>query len=155
MVRELITGRLAAALCMAAWLFVLALPGMGVSPPALPSNPRYAVEHFGERFGLSAVTVTALAQDRQGFLWMGTQTGLLRYDGSRIRRFEEVEKTTGHYIDHLLKAPDGTMWVKGGHGIAQFKHGRFIPLDLPTTAEAWREPQTIWAALAPYLPDWG
>ena len=134
MVRELITGRLAAALCMAAWLFVLALPGMGVSPPALPSNPRYAVEHFGERFGLSAVTVTALAQDRQGFLWMGTQTGLLRYDGSRIRRFEEVEKTTGHYIDHLLKAPDGTMWVKGGHGIAQFKHGRFIPLDLPTTA---------------------
>ena len=136
MVRELITRRLAAALCVAYWLFILALPSVArsVSPPALPSNPRYAVEHFGERFGLSAATVTALAQDRQGFLWMGTQTGLLRYDGSRIRRFEEVEKTTGHYIDLLLKAPDGSLWVKGGHGIAHLKQGHFIPLDLPSNA---------------------
>src|SRR5436853_2777751 len=136
MVGELITRRLAAALCVAYWLFILALPSVArsVSPPALPSNPRYAVEHFGERFGLSAATVTALAQDRQGFLWMGTQTGLLRYDGSRIRRFEEVEKTTGHYIDLLLKAPDGSLWVKGGHGIAHLKQGHFIPLDLPSNA---------------------
>jgi len=136
MVRELITRRLAAALCVAHWLFILALPSVArsVSPPALPSNPRYAVEHFGERFGLSAATVTALAQDRQGFLWMGTQTGLLRYDGSRIRRFEEVEKATGHYIDLLLKAPDGSLWVKGGHGIAHLKQGHFIPLDLPSNA---------------------
>src|SRR5436853_6569950 len=134
MVKELITGRLAAALCMAAWLFVLALPGMGVSPPALPSNPRYAVEHFGERFGLSAVTVTALAQDRQGFLWMGTQTGLLRYDGSRVRRFDEVEKITSHYIEQLLIGPDGTLWVKGGNGIAHLVQGQFEAIPIPREA---------------------
>ncbi|HYL15631.1 MAG TPA: diguanylate cyclase [Terriglobales bacterium] len=136
MVRELIPRRLATAVCAACWAFVLVLPGMAasVSSVSLPPNPRYAVSHFGESFGLSAVTVTALAQDRQGFLWMGTQTGLLRYDGSRIRRFEEVEKTTGHYIDRLLMAPDGTLWVKGGGGIAHLKQGHFVALQLPSNA---------------------
>src|SRR5437870_11668324 len=125
MVRELITRRLAAALCVAYWLFILALPSVArsVSPPALPSNPRYAVEHFGERFALRAATVTALAQDRQGFLWMGNQIGGLRYDGSGIRRFEEVEKTMCHYIDLFLKALVGWLWVRGGNGIARLKPG--------------------------------
>lgn len=100
----------------------------------LPSNARYAVEHFGDRFGLNAITVTSLAQDRLGFLWIGTQTGLLRYDGSRIRRFDEVEKTTSHYIDQLLMGPDGTLWVKGGNGIARLKQEHFAPFGLPEKA---------------------
>ena len=38
--------------------------------------------------------------------------------------------------------------------LAKNRYGMPPAIDLPTTAEAWREPQTIWAAFAPYLPDW-
>src|SRR5438270_13800365 len=68
------------------------------------------------------------------FLWSVTQSVLLRYDGSRIRRFEQVEKTTSHYTDRLLIAPDGALWVKGGNGIGRLKQERFAPLPLPEKA---------------------
>ena len=130
-----IRQRLVAVLCAACWVVAMALPSRGAMvSSALPSNARYAVEHFGDRFGLSAITVTSLAQDRLGFLWIGTQTGLMRYDGSRVRRFEQVEKSTSHYIDRLLIAPDGVLWVKGGNGIGYLRQDQFTPLVLPETA---------------------
>lgn len=46
-----------------------------------------------DQFGLEAVTVTAMGQDAQGFLWIGTQTGLYRYDGARAQKMSEVEGT--------------------------------------------------------------
>jgi len=58
-----------------------------------PDSPRYAVQRPEDQFGLEAVTVTAMGQDAQGFLWIGTQTGLYRYDGARAQKMSEVEGT--------------------------------------------------------------
>jgi ligand-binding sensor domain-containing protein len=44
-------------------------------------NPQYTFEHISQEQGLSFNTVTAFAQDKQGFLWVGTFDGLNRYDG--------------------------------------------------------------------------
>src|SRR6267154_4368345 len=67
--------------------------------PALsvPLSARFTVQRFGEQLGLGVVTVTTMAQDRQGFLWIGTQTGLFRYDGARLQKWPEVDKIAGHY----------------------------------------------------------
>ncbi len=80
---------------------------------------------------MGAVTATCMGQDAQGFLWIGTQTGLYRYDGARARKMSEVEAITGHYIVDLLIAPDGTPWFAGNRGIAHFKNGEFEPLAIP------------------------
>lgn len=98
-----------------------------------PANPRYAVQRMEEQFGLGAVTATAMGQDAQGFLWIGTQTGLYRYDGARAKNMSEVESLTGHYILDLLIAPDGTPWFAGNHGVAHYKNGAFQRLDIPTS----------------------
>ena len=129
---EGIHSRLIALLCAAAAL----LPGAwaqdrGVS---FPANPRYTVQRLEEQFGLGAVTVTAMGQDTQGFLWIGTQTGLFRYDGARAQRMTEVEGLTGHYIVDLLIAPDGTPWFVGSRGIAHYKDGQFEKLAIPESA---------------------
>ena len=129
---EGIHSRLIALVCAAAAL----LPGAwaqerGVS---FPANPRYTVQRLEEQFGLGAVTVTAMGQDAQGFLWIGTQTGLYRYDGARAKKMTEVEGLTGHYILDLLIAPDGTPWFVGNHGVAYYQDGAFQRLDIPASA---------------------
>ena len=129
---EGIHSRLIALVCAAAAL----LPGAwaqerGVS---FPANPRYTVQRLEEQFGLGAVTVTAMGQDTQGFLWIGTQTGLYRYDGAHAKKMTEVESLTGHYILDLLIAPDGTAWFAGNHGVAHYQDGAFQGLDIPASA---------------------
>jgi diguanylate cyclase (GGDEF)-like protein len=79
---------------------------------------------------MGAVTATCMGQDAQGFLWIGTQTGLYRYDGARARKMTEVEAITGHYIVDLLIAPDGTPWFAGNRGIARLKNGEFERLPI-------------------------
>jgi len=129
---EGIHSRLIALACAAAAL----LPGAcaqerGVS---FPANPRFTVQRLEEQFGLGAVTVTAMGQDAQGFLWIGTQTGLYRYDGARAQKMTEVEGLIGHYILDLLIAPDGTAWFVGNHGVAHYQDGAFQRLDIPASA---------------------
>src|SRR6516164_8214192 len=91
-------------LCAAATL----LRGAMAVPPRIsfPANPRFTVERLEDQLGMGAVTATCMGQDAQGFLWIGTQTGLYRYDGARARKMIEVESITGHYIVDMLIAPD-------------------------------------------------
>jgi diguanylate cyclase (GGDEF)-like protein len=58
---------------------------------------------------------TAIAQDRQGLMWFGSQRGLVRYDGYQFRVFrsDPADRTTlgGNYVRSLLVARDGRLWV--------------------------------------------
>jgi diguanylate cyclase (GGDEF)-like protein len=94
------------------------------------------VQRLADHFGLGAVTVTSMGQDGQGFLWIGTQTGLYRYDGARAQKMTEVDGLIGHYVVDMLIAPDGTPWFAGNHGIAYYKAGRFESLAIPASAMA-------------------
>jgi diguanylate cyclase (GGDEF)-like protein len=101
---------------------------------AFPDHARFTIQRLGEEFGLDAVTVTAMDQDSQGFLWIATQTGLYRYDGARAKKMPDVESVTGHYIVDMLIAPDGSPWFAGNHGIAHFHNGQFEKLPIPGSA---------------------
>ncbi len=110
----------------------------------LPDHPRYAITHFGDRFGLGSATVTALAQDYRGFLWIGTQSGIYRYDGANVRRYGPEEGLPGHHVDQILAGPDGSLWVRTTKGIAYLSRERFSPVALPEKFGRLRDgPQTI------------
>lgn len=72
-------------------------------------------EHFGVDVGLSQQTVTALAQDTQGFLWIGTQAGLNRYDGYEFQTFvpvpDDPNTLSDSYVNALLSGADGSLWI--------------------------------------------
>jgi ligand-binding sensor domain-containing protein/signal transduction histidine kinase len=63
--------------------------------------------------------ISTLAQDARGFLWIGTQDGLIRYDGYRYRRFAyepgRPGSLAGNYVETLLPLPDGRVWVGSGN----------------------------------------
>ena len=58
---------------------------------------------------------TALAEDRDGFLWIGTQGGLVRFDGYEFKTFkpapDDPGSLGGSYVRAVLATRDGRIWV--------------------------------------------
>lgn len=84
-----------------------------------PTEREVRVDRLGVEDGLAQSTVTALVQDRHGFLWVGTESGLDRYDGYRFVPFRHEPDNPGSlsssFVNALVETPDGALWV-GTHG---------------------------------------
>ena len=72
-------------------------------------------ETIGDADSIPDNNVTALVQDRRGFIWIGTPNGLIRFDGYRFVRYardpDNPESIGGVFIRALLVASDGSLWV--------------------------------------------
>jgi signal transduction histidine kinase/ActR/RegA family two-component response regulator len=66
----------------------------------------------------------SMVQDPTGFLWVGTQNGLFRYDGTRFEPFSVAQGLPGARIDSLYVDPRGTVFAATPDGIGRFDgHG--------------------------------
>lgn len=65
--------------------------------------------------GLEQNPVTAVVQSRDGYLWLGTYTGLMRFDGVRVTVFDSAttDGLQNSRITSLYEDPDGVLWI--GH----------------------------------------
>ncbi len=72
-------------------------------------------ENIGDSESVPYGIVSALVQDKRGLLWIGTQKGLIRYDGYRLRLYShaanEASSIGGDYVYALHAAQDGRLWV--------------------------------------------
>src|SRR5688572_657076 len=72
-------------------------------------------DHIWQREGLSQSQVLCLTQDSEGFVWIGTQDGLNRYDGSQMKtfRFEPFNKSSlsDDYIWSIQSDNDSLLWI--------------------------------------------
>ena len=73
--------------------------------------------------GLPQNTVQALAQTGDGFVWLGTEVGLVRFDGSGFATFDRnsTPALPGNDIQCLLATQDGALWVGTSEGLARMK----------------------------------
>jgi ligand-binding sensor domain-containing protein/signal transduction histidine kinase len=75
--------------------------------------------------GLSQASVRCLIQDRQGFLWIGTEDGLNRYDGHGFRIFRSdpnvAASLSSSYIHELLVDRGGDLWVGSKGGLDRYQ----------------------------------
>lgn len=81
-------------------------------PAVLPAQT-YSFQHYGVEDGLSQSAVTAVVQDNNGIMWVGTMAGLNRYDGTSFRTYGKEEGLTENWVTALLKDSRGTIWI--GH----------------------------------------
>ena len=85
-------------------------PGWAQSRPGLVSFQRLAMPD-----DVPAHLSTAMVQDNQGMVWIGTQDGLVRYDGYGYKVFRprpgDPHALSGSYVRSLLVARDGRLWV--------------------------------------------
>jgi signal transduction histidine kinase/ligand-binding sensor domain-containing protein/CheY-like chemotaxis protein len=110
------------------FLFAVLLAALGL--PLRVAGQRYNFKFYGEEEGLQNLAVQVLLQDRAGFLWVGTQNGLFRYDGNRFTAFGRADGLPAGRIDSLHEAADGTLWVGTPIGLARRRAGRFEPVAL-------------------------
>lgn len=87
-----------------------------VSPFALAQRPgAVSFRRLAIPDDIPAHLCSAVAQDARGFLWFGTQRGLVRYDGYEYRVFRsepsDPKTLAGNYVRTLLAARDGRLWV--------------------------------------------
>jgi ligand-binding sensor domain-containing protein/serine phosphatase RsbU (regulator of sigma subunit) len=71
--------------------------------------------------GLSQSHINTIIQDSRGFLWMGTENGLNRYDGYSFLSFNhqpnDSSSLSNNYINAISEAPDGNLWIATNKGL--------------------------------------
>ena len=91
---------------------------------------RYNFKFYGEEEGLQSLAVQVVLQDRAGFLWVGTQNGLYRYDGNRFAIFSKIDGLPDAHVESLHESIDGTLWVGTRSGLARWKKDHFEKLAI-------------------------
>jgi signal transduction histidine kinase/streptogramin lyase len=125
--RDVLTGVGLAALCLLA-----AVPGS-----AGQEAPDYGLAVWPADKGQPPGDVFAIAQDTEGYLWLGTPNGLHRFDGSHFTPWTAIRPSSplpNGPIHALVGAPDGSLWVGlgGGGGVVRILHGElttFTPAE--------------------------
>src|SRR5262249_37831229 len=108
-------------------------------PPVFGLNPELDVSQYAHtawtiREGFFTSPVLSIAQTPDGYLWLGTESGLLRFDGVRNLPWQppQNQHLPSNLILSLLAARDGTLWIGTHQGLASWKDGQLIRYDVFT-----------------------
>jgi diguanylate cyclase (GGDEF)-like protein len=82
-----------------------------------------SLREFGPADGLESLGVHAAVQDDQGFLWVGTENGLYRFDGVHFQRIGAAQGLT--WINALAPQADG-LWVGTSEGLWWLRRGKLV-----------------------------
>ena len=107
-----------------ALVFALSAAGLFCASAA----PNYFTRTWQVEQGLPQNKVTAVVQTRDGYLWVGTYSGLARFDGVRFTVFNEknTPQMRSSRVTALFESDDGTLWIGHENGaITKFKDGKF------------------------------
>ncbi|HEV3036976.1 MAG TPA: ATP-binding protein [Candidatus Angelobacter sp.] len=96
---------------------------------------RYSFKIYGRDQGLANTAVTAMLQDRTGFIWVATQNGLFWYDGKSFRQFPSMTESPSKDVEALHESADGTLWAGTRQGLVHRKGSHFEIINLGEVVE--------------------
>ena len=99
-----------------------------VLPRALADAPQGWVSHtWKSSSGLCQDSVMAIAQTQEGYLWLGTEAGLSRFDGVRFKNFGLSDGLGAVSINALLDAGPAGLWIgTAGGGLSRWRDGLML-----------------------------
>jgi ligand-binding sensor domain-containing protein len=105
---------------------------MAVSHCAHALDPHKGLEEYRRQSwqidnGLPQNTVHAVLQSKDGFLWIATEGGLVRFDGFDFRVFDPSNTPEFHssFVNNLLEDHAGALWIGTSDGLLRLSDGRF------------------------------
>ena len=109
-----------------------ALVALVVGTGAFALDPHRALTQsrlsvWTDESGLPQATIDAMVQTAEGYLWIGTEEGLVRFDGMRfvVSDRQNAPALRSPFVSALYEAPDKTLWIGTyGGGVARLRNGR-------------------------------
>jgi PAS domain S-box-containing protein len=114
------------ALLVAPLLIQLLLPGRASALDPARDLKQYNCQTWSRQNGLPANGITAITQTRDGYLWLGTSAGLVRFNGIEFKLLDlsSVTNLTGSIVTSLASARNGGIWAGLDHSSFGFCDGR-------------------------------
>ena len=99
-----------------------------LAPCAFALNPLLDISQYSHTpsqvsEGFSKLAVYSIAQTPEGYLWLGTEYGLLRFDGARMFHWPIDESLPSTQLRTVFAARDGTLWIGSSKGLASMEAG--------------------------------
>lgn len=122
-------ARLPVALTLSVWL---AWSGTAAALDPAKQVAQYVHVVWDSDRGLPQNSVTAIVQTPDGYIWLGTQEGLVRFDGVRFSVYDRRQGAIRHnHVTALLAARDGSLWIgTNDGGVVRYKDGEFVASPL-------------------------
>jgi diguanylate cyclase (GGDEF)-like protein len=112
---------------LAVWLEVAAISALMASGA---QGQRYPFRQYDSADGLTNMAVLSVSQDRTGYLWVGTENGLFRYDGNHFLAFNKENGLPDATVRGVAESPDGVLWVATRSGVARRSPNGFQKVDV-------------------------
>lgn len=118
---------------MAGW-FLSLLVGFSCLPGGramVLTDDSYLYRIWSVESGLPQVSVTAMVQDAEGYMWLGTQNGLARFDGVQFKVFNTANTPNmpSNLITSLLLDQQQRLWIGTVNGLVRYQQQQFVRLD--------------------------
>jgi signal transduction histidine kinase/ligand-binding sensor domain-containing protein/DNA-binding NarL/FixJ family response regulator len=108
---------------LCAWLVLACLCCQGASASLPARTLRF--EHLSVDAGLAQETVLAIVQDNDGFIWLGTQNGLARFDGYKVTVHRNVlgdgRTLINNWVSVLHVDRKGRLWIGTEGGLDRYE----------------------------------
>ena len=120
-------------LLLSVWILLGFSPGASALNPSLDIS-QYARTTWKARDGFGGGRIEAIAQTTDGYLWIGTDLGLFRFDGLRMVRWQPppgAASMTISSVRGLFGARDGTLWISADDGVMTLKDGKIAVVATP------------------------
>src|SRR5882762_8666008 len=74
-------------------------------------SQEYSYTHYNVKDGLAGSNVYCITQDKEGFLWMGTEGGVSRFDGTHFRNFALEDGLPDIEVLQIFADSKGRVWM--------------------------------------------
>jgi len=102
-------------------IFILLISGFTYA-----QNIPLDIKHYKISDGLSQNYTTDIVQDKFGYIWIGTQDGLNRFDGYEFKIYKQnpsdKHSLSDNYITDLFTAPDSSLWIVNNNGLEVYNY---------------------------------
>ncbi len=89
-------------------------------------SANFTIKKYTTENGLPDVAVLTVYQDSRGFLWIGTNNGLSRFNGKNFENYGSRQGLTNLYVNQIMEDANHRLWVSTRNSVLQLSGSKFI-----------------------------